>query len=60
MIFEKIKQQCKEHEISVAQLEKKLELGKGTISKWEKVSPSVCNLKKVSDYFAVSLDYFFE
>jgi hypothetical protein len=37
-------------------LEKELGFGSGTIYKWSTVVPSVTNLKKVADYFHVSID----
>jgi transcriptional regulator with XRE-family HTH domain len=36
---------------------KKLGFGGGTISKWEKSSPTVERLQKVADYFKISTDY---
>ena len=41
-------------------LEKTLGFGNGTIKKWGESSPSVDKLKKVADYFGVSVDYFLE
>lgn len=55
-MVEKIKALCKERNISIPKLEDELQLGRGTIYKWEFVSPSVANLKKVADYFGCSLD----
>ena len=43
--------------ISVAELERTLGFGNGSISKWNKQSPSVDKLNKVADYFDVSVDY---
>lgn len=37
-------------------LEKELGFGNGTIGKWQKASPSVDKLKKVADWFGVTLD----
>jgi len=55
-MVEKIKALCKERNTSIPKLEDELQLGRGTIYKWESVSPSVANLKKVADYFGCSLD----
>lgn len=55
-ILEKIKQLCKERNISVAALEDELDLGRSTIRCWDKSSPSVKNLKLVADYFGITLD----
>lgn len=41
-------------------LERKLKFGRGTISKWKESTPTVDKLKKVADYFGVSIEYFVE
>lgn len=56
-MFEKISNLCLQKEITVTRLEETLRFGRGTISKWKESSPSVDNLKKVADYFGVSIDY---
>ena len=56
MLLERIKLQCKKHNMSVVKLEDTLEFGRGTIYKWAYVSPSVSNLKKVADYFGCTID----
>lgn len=60
MIFKKIEKLVKEQGISVTYLEKKLCFGNGTIRSWDKCSPSIEKLKKVADYFGVSIEYFLE
>lgn len=55
-ILENVQLLCKEHGISVPGLEKELGLGKGSIYRWNKNSPSVDKLQKVANYFRVSLD----
>ena len=47
---------CAERNISIWALEQTLGLGNGTIKGWEKTNPRVDLLKKVCDYFCVSLD----
>ena len=56
MIYEKIRQLCKEKGISIAALEKTVGVGNATIRGWAQSSPTVENLKKVADYFGVTLD----
>ena len=56
MLLEQIKIQCKKHNTSVAKLEDELGFGRGTIYKWENVSPTIQNLKKVADYFGCTID----
>lgn len=60
MILEKIEELTKEQGISITSLEKKLFFGNGTIRNWGKCSPSIEKLKKVADYFGVSIEYFLE
>lgn len=60
MIFDKISQLTLERGISIAYLEKTLGLGNATIRGWKESSPSVEKLKKVADYFNVSIEYFLE
>ena len=42
---------------SVSHLEKELGFSNGSISKWERTSPSIDQVKKVADYYSVSTDY---
>lgn len=48
---------CKDKGTNQSGLERDLGFGKGTISKWDKSSPSSDKLQKVADYFHVSVDY---
>ena len=57
MLSEKIKELCRAHGISVPKLEDTLGFGGGTISKWRTSSPSADKIKKVAEYFHVSIDY---
>ena len=54
---DKIKELANQRKVSVAELERALGFGNGSISKWNKQSPSTEKLKQVADYFQVSLDY---
>ena len=60
MILKKILELAEKNNISVSCLEKTLGFGNGTIKKWGESSPSVDKLKKVADYFGVSIEYFLE
>lgn len=42
---------------SIAELERKINISNGTISKWDTSQPTTKVLKKLSDYFDVSIDY---
>lgn len=54
---DKTKELANQKKVSVAKLERALVFGNGSISKWNKQSPSTEKLKKVADYFNVSTDY---
>lgn len=55
--YEVIKELARSRKISIAELERKLDLSNGSISKWEKSAPNSDKLQKVADYFQVSTDY---
>ncbi|MCR1918043.1 helix-turn-helix domain-containing protein [Frisingicoccus caecimuris] len=54
---ERIKELCKEKNISMNKLEETLGFGKGYISKLGTSNPNTSKLQKIADYFGVSLDY---
>jgi transcriptional regulator with XRE-family HTH domain len=56
MLYAKIEAMCKKKGISIAALESSVGLGNATIRGWAKSSPTVDNLKKVADYFNVTVD----
>lgn len=60
MLYDKVKEVCKAKGISVSAVEKELGLGSGTITKWNKVTPNVRNLKKIADFFGKPIEYFLE
>ena len=56
MLLQKIKNLCKQNNTTIAELERILKLGNGTIQKWGKANPTTENLAKVAAYFHVSTD----
>ena len=56
-LLERIKKLAKERDISIYQLEEKIDIGRNTIYQWNKRTPSADKLQKVADYFNVSTDY---
>lgn len=56
MVYENILKLCNEKGISISALEKSTGIGNGTIKRWETSNPRVDLLKKVCDYFSVSVD----
>lgn len=55
MVLKNIVRLCKEKGISICKLEKECGIGNGTISRWEKSSPTVDSVRKVADYLNVPL-----
>ena len=56
-LLAKVKELVDEKKMTIAELERKLDFSHGSISKWDKQSPSSKRLQKVADYFSVSTDY---
>ena len=56
VIYEKVAKLCADRGISIRALELELKMGNGTIKGWEKTNPRVDLLKKVCDFFGVTLD----
>ena len=56
MIFNNISRLCKEHSVSVHQVEQECGLGNGTIGGWKKSSPNLDNIKAVAEYFGCTID----
>ena len=55
--YEKIKELATEKGMSIRELEINLGYSNGYFGKWKKVSPNSEGLRKVADYFNVSVDY---
>lgn len=60
MIYDKIKEICKEKGVSVASVEKKAGLSNGAISKWNNASPTVDKLNAVAKILKVKVDKLLE
>lgn len=60
MLYDVIKQLCKEKNISVTSVERNAGLGTGTISKWNKSSPKVDSLKAVATVLHVKVSKLLE
>lgn len=58
MLYSKISGLCKDRNISIARLEKECGFGNATIRGWKTSNPNSNNLKRVADYFGVSIEYF--
>lgn len=56
MLLANITQLCKDKGISIAKLEREIGISNGTIGRWDVSSPSVDNVRKVANYFEVTVD----
>lgn len=56
ILLSNIRELCKKNNISVADLEKNLGIGSGTISRWNKANPSFDKITAISKYFNISID----
>ena len=56
MILANIKTLCENEGITIAELERKTNIGNGVIARWANGYPNVYNLKKVADHFGVTID----
>lgn len=60
MLYENIKNLCKEKKISVSKLEAELNFPRSSICKWNDNEPGVKRVKSVADYFGVSIESLLE
>ncbi|MBR6352437.1 MAG: helix-turn-helix transcriptional regulator [Firmicutes bacterium] len=56
MKIDKIKKLCAKEGIAIPALEKAVGLGESVIYKWEKNDPGIGRVKKVADYFGVTVN----
>lgn len=56
MIYQNIEEKCRERGISISALEKAVGLGNATIKGWNEANPRVDTLKRVADFFEVTVD----
>lgn len=60
MILQRVESLCKERGVSISRLEKDCGIGNATIKKWDESALRIDTLKKVADYFGVSIEYYLE
>ncbi len=56
ILLSNIREMCKRHNITVTLLEKELDIGAGTISRWNKANPSIDRVMAIARFFEVSID----
>ena len=59
-LYDKVKEQATAKGKSIAAVEREAGIANGTIAGWKDGKPLVNTLKKVADYFGVSIEYFLE
>ena len=55
-IYNNIKAVCKSRGVSISKLEEDLGFTRSILYKWDRHQPSIGNLKKVADYFNITVD----
>ncbi len=56
ILLSNIKELCRKNNITVTYLEKVIGMGAGTISRWNKASPSFDKIVSIARYFKISID----
>ena len=56
-ILDIVKDLCAKSNITITELERKLNFSSSSIAKWDRNTPSIDKVKSVADYFNVSVDY---
>ncbi|WP_161979799.1 helix-turn-helix domain-containing protein [Streptococcus sp. S784/96/1] len=56
-LLDRIKLLASTHQMTLAELERKLDFSNGSLRKWSSSTPSGDKIEKVADYFNVSTDY---
>lgn len=56
MLYDRISKLCEEHGTNICTLEKTIRIGNGTIGRWTHATPRLDTIKKVADYFGVTID----
>lgn len=59
-MYSKITILMEERGVNAHQLEQALGLGNGSVAKWKKHTPRLETVKKLADYFNVSIEYFLD
>jgi len=56
LLYNSVKTLCERNGISVSQLERTLNFPRSSICKWNENEPGIRKVKKVADYFGVSIE----
>lgn len=55
-IYTRVAEMASERGVSLAKVERDVDLGNGTIGKWRTMSPKLETVAKVAEYFGVTID----
>lgn len=55
--YQVVKKLANNRSMTIAELERKLDLSNGQIRRWQKANPNSEHLRLIADYFDVSVDY---
>lgn len=53
---EKIEELCKDKNLTLISLEREVDLGRGSIRRWDENLPAIDKVQKIADYFSISID----
>lgn len=56
-LLDRIKELASKQQLTLAELERRLDFSNGSLRKWNSSTPSGDKIEKVADYFNVSTDY---
>jgi len=56
LLVENIKSLCRQRNITIAELERSIGFGNGTVGRWDCKRPSIDRVKEVADYFGMAVD----
>lgn len=56
-VFDRIKELADQKMITIAELERRANLGNGTVRRWDKTLPSADKLQRVGQILGVTIDY---
>ena len=57
ILFTRIKSLCDQHGITIKQLEQECGFGENRLYRWQDQAPSFDKVKRIADFFGVSMDY---
>ena len=60
MLYENVKQLCKEKGVSISKIEDDLCFPRSYVCKWNDIEPGVQKVKKVADYLGVPIERLLE